>query len=642
VCGQLSSLAHDGYQHLDDLRWRADPSSRVNLDHLVIGPGGVFVVDAKNWSGRIEVRAGLVVQDGIPRDDRMIALQYLAGRVEEVLASAGFAHRPQAVACFTSDQPSIPPAVGRILLTDLRGLPRLLGSRPPVLSSAQITTMTELLAYAFPPYDVDPQELAEAEGLLFPDSQTRHAGLDAALRRPLAEWMVWLHPEQAAAARRSFNGPARIRGAAGTGKTSVALHRIAWLASTRPGRFLVTSFVRTLPPALKSSYEHLSPGTADRVDFLHVHGVALELLRQRGRRVAPSNGNAAFNAAWRQRGDQLRDLGLSREYFREEIDHVLKGRDVPDLQTYLTLERVGRRTPLRTAARERVWALRDSYDSELALRQEHDFVDILRMARDEVRSVPCRTWTGVAVDEVQDLPLVGLQFLYELAGRERPDGLLLIGDGQQAIYPGGFRLTEAGVSVAGRAVVLHTNYRNTVEILATARAVVAQDGYDDLDVTATAGDRPVDVVRHGVLPVSASYESLQEHDAALLWDLQALADRDVPWAQMAILCQTNRMAQAYADLLAESGIPGVLLKSSRSTEADAVRVGTWFRSKGMEFPHVFLPQADQVSMLFTGGGAEARQEKEELMRRTMYVAMTRARDTLWVGRLQFSAGRPVS
>jgi ATP-dependent exoDNAse (exonuclease V) beta subunit len=161
-------------------------------------------------------------------------------------------------------------------------------------------------------------------------------------------------------------------------------------------------------------------------------------------------------------------------------------------------------------------------------------------------------------------------------------------------------------------------------------------------VTASAGDRPVDVVRHGALPVNATYGSLQEHDAALLWDMQALADRDVPWSQMAILCQTNRMAEEYADLLAQSGIPCALLKSKKPRVADAVHVGTWFRSKGMEFPHVFLPQADQVSRLFTGGGAQARQERDELMRRTMYVAMTRARDTLWVGRLQSSTARSVS
>ena len=45
--------------------------------------------------------------------------------------------------------------------------------------------------------------------------------------------------------------------------------------------------------------------------------------------------------------------------------------------------------------------------------------------------------------------------------RRRTDGLNLIGDGQQTIYPGGYTLAEAGVSIAGRGVVMDTNYRNT-------------------------------------------------------------------------------------------------------------------------------------------------------------------------------------
>ncbi|MCW2715113.1 MAG: pcrA, partial [Frankiales bacterium] len=67
--------------------------------------------------------------------------------------------------------------------------------------------------------------------------------------------------------------------------------------------------------------------------------------------------------------------------------------------------------------------------------------------------------------------------------------------------------------------------------------------------------------------------------------------------------------------------------------ADAVKVGTWARSKGMEFAHVFLPQVDRTTQLLTGAGKSAEQEKAELLRRTLYVAMTRARDTLWVGKV---------
>ena len=56
---------------------------------------------------------------------------------------------------------------------------------------------------------------------------------------------------------------------------------------------------------------------------------------------------------------------------------------------------------------------------------------------------------------------------------DRPDGLNLIGDGQQTIYPGGYTLSEANISIAGRGVIMTKNYRNTIEIADLALSLVA-------------------------------------------------------------------------------------------------------------------------------------------------------------------------
>lgn len=631
VCGQLSKLALAGFQHVDDRRYRNDPRGLANIDHLVIGPTGVFVVDAKNWAGRLEVRDAHLLQNGVICDERLIALTWLAGRVDEVLAAGSVpAVRALAVACFM-DRQELPPALGRTLLTDEATILELISERPPVLSAAQVAELTELLTFAFPPYDVDPDEVARAEGLLFGDGEARHAGLEAALSRPVHEWMVWLHPEQARVVRRSFAGPARVRGPAGVGKTVVALHRMAWLASTRPGRFLVTSYVKTLPATLERSYRLLSPTTADRVDFVGLHRLALDILATHASRPKMRLGPEPFNAAW-AKVPALHGLSLSKAYFDEEVTQVIKGRALAGLEDYLQLDRVGRRSPLQPEVRRRVWELATAYDEELVTRGLADLVDVLRMARDAVREAPERhRYTAVLVDEVQDVPLVGLQLLYELAGRDSADGLLLVGDGQQAIYPGGYRLAEAGISVSSRSISLTANYRNTVEILAAARGVLVGDQYDDLDVEPHQAERHVDVIRHGELPVYCNAHSAEQHDAALLWDLCQLLER--PKARpsdIAVLAATNALADRYAHLLESNGVKVSMLKDGWG---DGVHVGTWARSKGTEFAYVFLPQVDRRTMLTTGGGAAARAEKEELLRRQLFVAMTRARDGLWVGRV---------
>ena len=88
-------------------------------------------------------------------------------------------------------------------------------------------------------------------------------------------------------------------------------------------------------------------------------------------------------------------------------------------------------------------------------------------ARDHARRRQVPTYPAEIVDEDQDLTLVGLQLVQALVdgpGGDRPDGLLILGDGTQRIYAEGFTLRHAVVEVRGRTTVLRTNYRNTAEI----------------------------------------------------------------------------------------------------------------------------------------------------------------------------------
>ena len=84
---------------------------------------------------------------------------------------------------------------------------------------------------------------------------------------------------------------------------------------------------------------------------------------------------------------------------------------------------------------------------------QHDWADLLLLALESVQASPVSpAYDAVVVHEGQDLSCVGLRLLHALVG-DTPDGLLLVGGGQQAVCPGGFTLVEAGVSVVGRSRV---------------------------------------------------------------------------------------------------------------------------------------------------------------------------------------------
>lgn len=82
--------------------------------------------------------------------------------------------------------------------------------------------------------------------------------LELALDFPWAKWAVFLHPAQRKLVERDYDGPFRVSGPAGTGKTVVAIHRAVYLARNNPdARVLLTTFSDTLADFLRSRVTRL-------------------------------------------------------------------------------------------------------------------------------------------------------------------------------------------------------------------------------------------------------------------------------------------------------------------------------------------------------------------------------------------------
>ncbi|WP_423924195.1 UvrD-helicase domain-containing protein [Frigoribacterium sp. 2-23] len=462
--------------------------------------------------------------------------------------------------------------------------------------------------------------------------------LESILAAPIEEWMSFLDPAQAKLVRRSFNGPARIRGSAGTGKTVVGLHRAAYLARSGNTRVLFTTFVRTLPDVLNKLLGRLAPDTTDSVDFRGIYGFALDLLAQRGCavRLDTKAADSAYTEAWdaRTRGGALDASGTTSRYWREEIDHVIKGRGIRTFEQYADLARIGRRLRLTVEQRRDVWSLFERYEQGLRRRNAHDFPDVILMARDSLRANPLERYGAVIVDEAQDLTCAMVSLLHSLVG-DRPDGLTLIGDGQQTIYPGGYTLSEVGISLSGRGVVLDVNHRNTAEILAFANGAVAGDEYTDIEGSGQRLDGVETVTRSGPAPTLNRFSSWPAHDAALVWRVRDVVKLvGTSWGDVGVLAATHWQVNKTKEALVAAGIPVMPLDRYDGRPVDAVKIGTVKRAKGLEFKQVLLARVEPA-LLATGAPpasvSETDRERRDLDRRELYVAMTRARDGLWVG-----------
>jgi superfamily I DNA/RNA helicase len=217
--------------------------------------------------------------------------------------------------------------------------------------------------------------------------------------------------------------------------------------------------------------------------------------------------------------------------------------------------------------------------------------------------------------------------LCALLGGTGPDGLFLVGDGQQAIYPGGFTLTEAGVSVVGRATVLQVNYRNTRQILDFARVQVDGDDFSDLDGTDEHGVREVEVLRDGPTPISVTAPDRRRLALLLAMAVRRDAAAGVDWGEMAVLTMTRKDAADLRDELAARDIPVRDLETWDGRPDHRVKIDTVQRAKGLDFTAVYMPT-------LRAGASSETEERQILRRRQHFVGQTRARDRLWVGTVQ--------
>ena len=100
----------------------------------------------------------------------------------------------------------------------------------------------------------------------------------------------------------------------------------------------------------------------------------------------------------------------------------------------------------------------------------------------------------------------------------------------------------------------------------------------------------------------------------------------------AILVRDNRCAREWAATLHAADVPAELFTCYHGSSSDAVKIGTYQRAKGLEFACVFLPDYPlAIPAQRHDEPDDAYQERAALARRQLFVAMTRARDRLWLG-----------
>jgi len=503
----------------------------------------------------------------------------------------------------------------------------------------------QIVADQAAPADVDPADFGAA---LERDSSRRHfvvltddSDLEALLAAPLERWRIFLHPSQRKLVERDWNGPVKVTGGAGTGKTVVAMHRAARLArqfATIPGRPVVfTTFTTTLAEDIRHQLTLLcTPQELEKIQVVNLDQWASSLLRRFGYKHALLYSESERRRFWQAALSAMpASVALSALFMRAEYERVVLPQACETAEDYMRASRVGRGGQLSRAVRKAIWPVFAEYRAQLHAANQREpeeaFREACQLLRNEGAELGIR---AMVVDEAQDISAAAFE-LIRAAVPEAANDLFIVGDAHQRIYRHKVVLSRVGIEVRGRSRSLKVNYRTTDEIRQWACAQLEGCSVDDLDGnldslrgyrSLTHGDRP-DVIE------SASHQDDITHIQLILKQLQ---DDGLEPRQVCITARTNDDLDAIAAALQQMGV--ACLKLERDTPDDSsspgVRLATMHRIKGLEFGVVIIAAykgattyAEQFSRDEDAGVAEDTETAERCL---LHVAATRAKRNLFV------------
>ncbi len=417
-----------------------------------------------------------------------------------------------------------------------------------------------------------------------------------------------------------------VLGTAGSGKTTMAVHRAAYLGSAAAehgGRTLLVTFNR----ALLAYFNHLGARDLPNVDVANYHQFARGYLNSLGLMDATAILRASqpvLKAAWLEASADAsysRQARLPFEFLKKEIAY-LQQHGLLSRSDYKSADRTGRLTPLDAASREFVFDVFERYRARRAAQGfRYDWDELAYHARIAAEAdTRARRYTHVVIDEGQDF---SPEMIRSLAASIPQEGsLTFFGDVAQQIYGRAVSFRSAGLQVGGgRIARFEQNYRNTPEIAALGLAIADMPYYrDQPDMVAPKG-----FVASGPKPTLVRFDDWGAQNAFVTEQVRRVADTQ----SVAILVRRNADEELFTDAFPDAH----RLDRDLATWSDGpgVSIGTVHGAKGFEFDTVFVVGVsnecwpDPVAVQ-----ADGPSDAEATDGRLLYVAVTRARQNLVV------------
>lgn len=460
---------------------------------------------------------------------------------------------------------------------------------------------------------------------------TDDAELESILNEPLAFWRVFLHPSQRRLVTTNFNGPARVLGGAGTGKTVVAMHRAKHLASQCADgeRILFTTFTKSLIHDIKLNLQKICTfDELKRIEVQHLDAWCVSFLRSKNlKHQIFYEQHPLRKKLWEQALELQPSGDFPADFLRSEWDKVIQYHDVESFADYASLPRPGRDSRLSRLQRKAIWPVFEEYRALLVENQAWEPADMFRAARSILESE--RQGAGfkhVIVDEIQDFHPQAFRLLRAMipADQYSKNDLFLVGDGNQNIYGHRIVLGQLGIDIRGRGRKLKLNYRTPEETRRWAVAVLNGQEASDLDGGIDSA-RGYHSCLSGPDPVMKTCGSFSEVTGSIVEWYRQLRESN-PGQVACVAVRTNSERDDLKQALGDQGVPIHCITGGTMDidDPNPLRLATMHRIKGLEFDHVCLVDSAPTSI---SGYTPERQLVERCL---LHVAATRTKNSLLV------------
>jgi len=489
-------------------------------------------------------------------------------------------------------------------------------------------------------------DIEKIYGLNSVDSSLNVAG------RSLKEFLIDLDPEQKEILSKiKDDGPYLLKGSAGTGKSIVGLYHIKDLIVSRASESLfdednalygVITYTNTLVDANSAILENIMPGTVEaRVHHTTLDKIVFKLassyLGIPSRTIYKKRLDSSGISNWLSRFVKPSLSAIDCEivskigwdYVAEEIEELIYGNNITNINQYLSQDRRGRKRGLRANERQAVWICYEAISVMCEEKGARTFGMLRVAALKQLDNDPLwPRYNALFVDEAQDLSKVSRLLCLGLVKNAK--SLIMAADTGQSIYtiPPTWSETHEVFNFRGRrSLKLQKSYRSTAEISIAIEPLRLDPGDDDdksiLPKPVRSGPKPSWVE----VPLASQGDGVCE----LVVKYTRSDENSVNAGQIAIIVADNQRAEFYRKTLHSNGLPAQVVSKANPIvlSGGCVHIVTAHSSKGLGFPIVIVPDVhgDYYPTRISLAQCSDDQQREQVFekhQRLLYVALSRA------------------